>query len=50
MNTMYLIYIDDSSEPPTHIFSALAVPYNRWNENFERVKTASILEIFTAYQ
>jgi len=36
---MYLIYIDDSSEPPTHIFSALAVPYNRWNENFERVKT-----------
>ena len=35
---MYFIYIDDSSERPSHIFSAIAVPIDRWNEVFEILK------------
>ncbi|MBZ9748207.1 DUF3800 domain-containing protein [Mesorhizobium sp. CO1-1-7] len=35
---MHFIYIDDSSERPTHIFSAIAVPVSRWNETFLGLK------------
>lgn len=36
---MQFIYIDDSSSRPIHIFSALAVPVDRWNDVFERLKS-----------
>ena len=35
---MYLIYIDDSTEKPRYIFSAMAVPVARWNEAFGVLK------------
>lgn len=35
---MHFIYIDDSTDRPLNIFSALCVPCNRWNDTFERLK------------
>lgn len=35
---MHFIYIDDSTERPLHVFSAMSVPCDRWNETFERLK------------
>lgn len=35
---MHLIYIDDSTERPTNIFSALAIPHRNWNECFSYLK------------
>jgi len=35
---MHLVYIDDSYEHPYQIYSAIAVPANRWREFFERIK------------
>jgi Protein of unknown function (DUF3800) len=35
---MHFIYIDDSSDRPTNIFSALCVPCDRWNDVFERLR------------
>lgn len=35
---MYLIYIDDSTERPVNIFSALAIPHERWNDCFDYIK------------
>lgn len=35
---MHFIYIDDSTERPAHIFSALCVPCDRWNDAFSRLK------------
>jgi Protein of unknown function (DUF3800) len=35
---MHFIYIDDSTDRPAHIFSALCVPCDRWNEAFDRLK------------
>lgn len=32
MGDTYFVYIDDSSEPPLHIFSAIAVPSHKWKE------------------
>lgn len=36
---MHLIYIDDSSDRPTHAFSALAIPHERWAESFEYLRS-----------
>ncbi|NDV89335.1 DUF3800 domain-containing protein [Aurantimonas aggregata] len=35
---MHLIYIDDSSDRPTHVFSGLAIPYQHWNDAFGFLK------------
>lgn len=35
---MHFIYIDDSTERPTNIFSAMCVPCNNWNAVFSRMK------------
>ena len=35
---MHFIYIDDSTERPVNIFSAICVPCEQWNEVFERLK------------
>lgn len=35
---MHFVYIDDSTERPVHIFSAVLVPVVRWNEVFAAVK------------
>lgn len=35
---MHLVYIDDSYEHPYQIYSAIAVPANRWREFFDRIK------------
>jgi len=35
---MYLVYIDDSTERPCNIFSAMAVPHDKWNASFEYLK------------
>lgn len=35
---MHFIYIDDSTERPINIFSAVCVPCNQWYEVFERLK------------
>jgi len=35
---MHLIYLDDSFEKPVQIYSAIAVPANRWTECFEQLK------------
>ena len=35
---MHFIYIDDSSDRPTHVFSALCVPCDRWNDVFDAMK------------
>ncbi|WP_420431066.1 DUF3800 domain-containing protein [Hyphobacterium sp.] len=35
---MHFIYIDDSTERPVNIFSALCVPCAQWNEAFSRLK------------
>lgn len=35
---MYLVYIDDSTERPCNIFSAIAVPHDKWNASFEYLK------------
>lgn len=35
---MHFVYIDDSTERPTHIFSAVCVPCERWNEAFDRLR------------
>lgn len=45
MKSLYIIYIDDSGQidennpaNSSYIFSAIAVPYQKWNEAFERIK------------
>ncbi len=35
---MHFIYIDDSTERPRHIFSAISIPCENWNTVFSRVK------------
>lgn len=35
---MHFIYIDDSTERPLNIFSAICVPCDRWNDAFSRLK------------
>lgn len=35
---MHFIYIDDSTDRPLNVFSAMCVPCDRWNETFERIK------------
>lgn len=35
---MHLVYIDDSYEKPRQIYSAIAVPSERWRDHFERLK------------
>lgn len=35
---MYFVYIDDSTDRPINIFSAIAIPHDRWNEAFEYIK------------
>lgn len=35
---MHFIYIDDSTERPINIFSAVCVPCDQWNAVFERLK------------
>jgi hypothetical protein len=35
---MHFVYIDDSTERPTNIFSAICVPCDRWNLAFERLR------------
>lgn len=35
---MHFIYIDDSTERPRHVFSAMCVPCAHWNEVFSRLK------------
>jgi len=35
---MHFIYIDDSTERPTNIFSAVCVPCDQWFEVFDRLK------------
>lgn len=35
---MHLIYIDDSTDRPTNVFSALAIPHRQWNTAFEYIK------------
>jgi hypothetical protein len=35
---MFFVYIDDSTERPTHVFSALLVHSSRWNRVFAAVK------------
>lgn len=35
---MHFVYIDDSTERPRHIFSAIAIPTDRWNEVFAALK------------
>ena len=39
MPPMHFVYIDDSTERPTHIFSALLVPIKQWNDVFAAVKS-----------
>ncbi|WP_075995298.1 DUF3800 domain-containing protein [Salaquimonas pukyongi] len=36
---MHFLYIDDSTDRPNHIFSAIAVPHRRWNEAFAFIKS-----------
>jgi hypothetical protein len=38
LTNMHFIYIDDSSDRPTHVFSAICVPCDRWNDVFERLR------------
>ena len=35
---MHLIYLDDSFEKPLQIYSAIAVPANRWDQCFNAIK------------
>ena len=35
---MYFVYIDDSTDRPTNIFSAIAIPHENWNEAFRCIK------------
>lgn len=35
---MHFVYIDDSTDRPLNIFSAIAVPHKRWNEAFEYLR------------
>jgi hypothetical protein len=35
---MHFIYIDDSTDRPLHVFSALCVPCDRWNDVFGMLK------------
>lgn len=35
---MHFIYIDDSTDRPLNVFSALCIPCDRWNEAFNRFK------------
>ncbi|MEM6383443.1 MAG: DUF3800 domain-containing protein [Pseudomonadota bacterium] len=35
---MYFLYIDDSTDRPTNVFSALLVPHDKWNEAFAYIK------------
>lgn len=35
---MHIIYVDDSAEKPYQIYSAIAVPANKWREHYERVQ------------
>ena len=35
---MHFIYIDDSTDRPTNVFSALCVPCDRWNDVFAGMK------------
>lgn len=34
---MHILYIDDSGDEQTRIFSALAIPADQWNECFDRI-------------
>lgn len=36
---MYLIYIDDSTDRPTNVFSAIAIPHQSWNDCFDYIKS-----------
>lgn len=38
MVSMHFLYIDDSTERPVNIFSAICVPCEQWNEVFDRLK------------
>lgn len=38
-NIMHFVYIDDSTDRPTNIFSAIAIPCERWNEAFAFLKS-----------
>ena len=35
---MYFIYIDDSTDRPTNVFSAMAIPHEQWSEAFDYIK------------
>src|SRR5947209_16595933 len=35
---MHFVYIDDSSDRPTHVFSAVCIPCDRWNDVFAGIR------------